>query len=477
MADEIKYGLSPKGFKRKRLPEIIDSLVQRTNDKLGISIQSGVNSIFGQLYGIIGYELADIWEQTENVYYAMYPNTAMGVSLTNAAKLTAITPIEAEQTEIICLCTGTDQTLITSNSQIQDRNNNIYTNNDDVYIDRNNASKVEITLDNVVVDTTYSLTINNQTHEYIAKQEDNISNILIALYSGFSFNDIDFELINNILTIFTTDREKTMKIGVSNLKIQSVSTPVNFYCNVYGAVNPELGTVDTINTAINGWDSVSNIKNIVGRNAETDTELRQRWSQSVYAKTSNMLEAIQANIYSRVDGIISCLVIENNTDTTNEDGLLPHSIKVIVEGGDEQEIAETIYKYSCRGIDFNGEIAKNVQDNAGVTHIIKFDRPTEVKIWLKIEITKNTEVEWGDNNVNEIKKLILEQASNITVGQDVILQKFIGILYNNIQGIAFIDITACSGETTGEYKPKNIPIKSTEKAIFDVSRIEVLIND
>ena len=67
MADEVKYGLSPEGFKRKRLPEIIDSLVQRTNDRLGISIQSGANSIFGQLYGIIGYELADIWEQTENV--------------------------------------------------------------------------------------------------------------------------------------------------------------------------------------------------------------------------------------------------------------------------------------------------------------------------------------------------------------------------------------------------------------------------
>ena len=152
MADEVKYGLSPEGFKRKRLPEIIDSLVQRTNDRLGISIQSGANSIFGQLYGIIGYELADIWEQTENVYYAMYPNTATGTSLTNAAALTAITPIEAEQTEVICLCTGTDQTLIPSNSQVQDRSNNTYTNNNDVYLDKNNASKVEITIDTREID-------------------------------------------------------------------------------------------------------------------------------------------------------------------------------------------------------------------------------------------------------------------------------------------------------------------------------------
>ena len=136
MADEVKYGLSPEGFKRKRLPEIIDSLVQRTSDRLGISIQSGANSIFGQLYGIIGYELADIWEQTENVYYAMYPNTAQGTSLTNSASLTAIQPITAEQSVILCNCKGTPGTIIPANSQIQQKNTNyIYTNgSDDVYI-------------------------------------------------------------------------------------------------------------------------------------------------------------------------------------------------------------------------------------------------------------------------------------------------------------------------------------------------------
>lgn len=477
MADEVKYGLSPEGFKRKRLPEIIDSLVQRTNDRLGISIQSGANSIFGQLYGIIGYELADIWEQAENVYYAMYPNTATGTSLTNAAALTAITPIEAEQTEVICMCTGTDQTLIPSNSQVQDRNNNTYTNNNDVYIDKNNASKVEITIDTITTGTTYSLTINGQTQDYIAKSEDDISAVLTTLYSGFSFNDINFDLTNNILTISATNEKKTMKISVNNLKIQSIATPVSFYCNTYGAINPEIGTVDTINTAINGWDSVSNIKNIVGRDAETDTELRQRWSQSVYARASNMIEAIQANVYRRVDGVTSCLVTENNTDTIDSDGLLPHSIKVIVEGGDEQEIAETIYQYSCRGIDFNGEIEKSVRDSAGVTHVIKFARPVAVKVWLKIEITKDAETEWGNNNINEIRELILEQTNNITVGQDVILQKFIGTLYNNIQGIAFISITACTGEVAGEYKQENIIIKPTEKASFDLSRIEVQIND
>lgn len=477
MADEIKYGLSPKGFKRKRLPEIIDSLVQRTNDKLGISIQSGVNSIFGQLYGIIGYELADIWEQTENVYYAMYPNTATGISLSNAAGLTAITPIEAEQTEIVCLCTGTDKTLINANSQIQDKNNNTYANKNDVYIDKDNASKVTLTINEVIVNTTYALTIDNRTQTYIAKEHDDISTILTALYVNFNLDYIDFELTNNILTISTKNEEDTIKISTTNIIVNSVSTPVNFYCDTYGAINPELGSVNTINTTINGWDSVSNIKNIVGRDAETDIELRQRWSTSVYARASNMLEAIQANVYRRVSGVTSCLVTENNTDTVDENGLLPHSIKIIVEGGDEQQIAETIYQYSCRGIDFNGSIQKMVRDSAGVTHIIKFSRPEEVKIWLKIKILKNNEEEWGNNNVNEIRNLILEQSNSITVGQDVILQKFIGTLYNNIQGIGFIDITACSGDIEGEYKQDNIVINPSQKAIFDTTRIEVNIGD
>ena len=141
MVTTVEYGLTKEGFKRKRLPEIIDSLNKRVADKLGIAIQTDSNSIFGQIHGIYAFELADLWELAENVYFAMYPHTATGISLSNAAALSAIRPIQAEQTIIICECTGLNNTRLPVNLQIQDENTNTYTIKEESKISSDNASK------------------------------------------------------------------------------------------------------------------------------------------------------------------------------------------------------------------------------------------------------------------------------------------------------------------------------------------------
>ena len=76
MADE--YGLSQQGFKQKRLTDIIQSMNSRIADQLGVQISTEANSVFGQLIGVFSYEIADLWEQTAQVYGAMYPHTASG---------------------------------------------------------------------------------------------------------------------------------------------------------------------------------------------------------------------------------------------------------------------------------------------------------------------------------------------------------------------------------------------------------------
>ena len=107
MAD---YGLTEKGFQPKRLTDIIAGVNSRIADKLGIQIETNANSVFGQLIGVFSYEIADLWEQAGLVYNAMYPHTASGVSLDNAAALAGIQPIAAEKTTVICTCYGTQGT-------------------------------------------------------------------------------------------------------------------------------------------------------------------------------------------------------------------------------------------------------------------------------------------------------------------------------------------------------------------------------
>lgn len=476
MVTTVEYGLAKEGFKRKRLPEIIDSLNKRVADKLGIAIQTDSNSIFGQIHGIYAFELADLWELAENVYFAMYPHTATGISLSNAAALSAIRPIQAEQTIIICECTGLNNTRLPVNLQIQDENTNTYTIKEESKISSDNASKIELTIDNVENDKTYFITIDGEQKSYTAKISDNVSNVLTNIYNQFSKENLNFNLSNDLLTISSNDKTKIFSIN-TNLIIKNVSSPIYFVSDIYGSINPTLGSVKNINTFITGWNSVSNIKNIVGRDAETDVELRQRWSSSVYSKASVMLEAIQANIYSNVAGVTACLAYENDSDTVDSENRPPHSIEIIVEGGSEDDIAKEIYNYKAPGINTFGDIEKTVLDNQGISHLIRFNRPKQVKIWLKITITKNTEQTWGENTPNEIKEIILQEASKINIGEDIILQKFIGAIYNNINAIAYIDIKATTGETPKEYNNNNIVISAHENATFDISQIEVIINE
>lgn len=473
-----QYGVTSEGFKRKRLAEIRSDILSRFADKTGLTIANGSNSVIGMLVDIHGYEFSDIWSGLEGCYNAMYPNSANGVSLTNAASLTAIRPISAEQTTVILTCYGTAGTTITEDAQIADSATSVtYTADEDTNISLSTVSDCEIIAPTIVAGTIYSLTIDSVTKSYTAIAGNTKTIVLTALASQFSFTDRTLSISNEVLSITMNNQSKTFTLAVSNLTVQKLGSPVNFTCDSYGAIEPIIGNLTTIVTSITGWDSVNNAVDAnVGRSNETDTELRQRWSQSVYKKASAMIEAIQANVYENVNGVTTCLVYENSSDTTDAEGRLPHSVEVIVMGGEDTEIAKEIWNYKAVGIDTNGSVSTVIQDSQGVDHTIKFNRPTEIKVWLNITVDKNTEETWSDNNATEIKELLLAYGNSLKVGQDVILQKMLGTIYSNTTGVGYVTITATTGETAGTYTTDNITITSRQLAVFDTARITVTVN-
>ncbi|WP_196595254.1 baseplate J/gp47 family protein [Pectinatus frisingensis] len=472
------YGVTSTGYVRKRLAEILEDMTSRFEDKLGVTVDRTSTSAIYQMFGVIAYELADAHTAMQDTYNAMYPQSASGVSLTNAAALVAIKPIAAEQTTLICTCTGDDGTEITSGSQVQDTNSRTYTNASDGYIQKSAASAITLTLSSVTVGTTYSITIDGTAKSYTAVSGDTASTVLTNIQSQFSFTDRTFTLTNSNLTISMTTRSSTMSVSASNLTISSVSSPITFTCDTYGDIDPGTGDITTIITAVTGWDSVLNeVDATTGRDDETDTELRQRWSQSVYKKASAMIEAIQANVYENVDGVTACAVYENTSDETDSDGRPPHSIEVVVEGGTDSEIASEIFTHKSAGIDTYGSVLESVQDTQGISHNISFNRPTTVKVWLKAVITKNSEDTWADDTLNTIKELLLTAGEDYLVGEDVILQRFLGNIYSNTTGVGYIALTAATGDTAGTYSSDNITITPRQVATFEASRIEVSLSE
>lgn len=475
---ETKYGLTSEGFKRKRLTDIVQSINSRLADSLGTTIQTSSNSVLGQLVGVFAFEIADLWEQQENAYNAMYPSTAQGASLSNAAGLAGLQLIPAENTTLVATCFGSELTEIPYNAQITD---GTYTYScTDVYaqILSSRASVVSLKLDGTVTEgTTYSITVDDETYTHTAVSGDTADSILIDLASQSTYTDRTFTVNNSVLMITMTDQRNTMNvINTANTVISSIGSPFNFRCETAGAITPAIGSVNQIVTSYAGWDSVeNNVPASTGRDAETDISLRERWAKSIYHRASGMTEAITAALYD-VDGVTFAQTYENDTNSTDGDGRPPHSIEAIVQGGALQDIAKTIWRVHAGGITTYGSITQTIYDSQDIPHEISFNRPTLVPIYLQITVTANPEKELSAAAISLIKSAIIAQIGGQSVGQDVILQSLYGTIYTATSGaVGYMQI---QGGTDGvTYSTDNIEINARSIATIDAANINVTINE
>lgn len=474
---EIKYGLSATGFKRKRLPEIMQAINSRISDSLGLKTQIQSNSVLGQIVGVFSYEIADLWEQAENGYNAMYPSTAHGVSLSNAAGLAGIQLIDAEYTTLVATCFGVNGTEIPYNAQITDGTNTYSCTDVYAQIDSARACVVGVKLAGAVAEgTSYSLTIDGITQTYTAVSGDSATNVLVNLSALFSFTDRTMTVNNEALLITMNDQAQTMNVVPGNtLVLSTIGSPFNFKADTVGALSPNTGSITQIVTSYAGWDSVeNNVSAVVGRDAETDIALRQRWGASVYDRASAMVEAIRAALI-QTDGVTFAIVYENDTDTTDDDGRPPHSIEAVVAGGNPQDIGATIWRTHAGGITTYGSQVVSINDSQGIPHIMRFNRPTEVPIHLQITVTANPEKELSGAAITLIQQAIVSQSAGLTVGQDVILQSFYGTVYTATSGaVGYMEIKGSTDGTT--WSTDNIVIDARHLATFDASNITVTIN-
>ncbi len=473
MAEE--YGLSSAGFKQKRLADIIQSMNSRIADQLGVQISTESNSVFGQLIGVFSYEIADLWEQTAQVYGAMYPHTASGVSLDNASALAGITPISAEKTTVVCTCYGTDGASVPYGAQISSASNSnivFQCTDSNAVISSTSACDVGVTLESVTA-ATYTVTIDGTPHTYTADGTETIAQVLTAI--GSTITEVNASVENDVLELTESNQENTFSVAISNdLVFATIGSPVTFECTTTGAITPAIGDLTDIITTYAGWDSVSNnVSANTGREAESDTALRQRWNNSLYTRSVGMTDSIASALLT-LNGVTSAYVYENDQDTTDADGRPPHSIEAVVDGGETDEIGLTIWQKKAAGIDTFGSQSVSVNDSQGFPHTINFNRPLVVPVYLDISVTEYPEEALPPNAQTMIVEAVLNYGNSLTVGNDVILQRFMGAIYSSVPGIGYITITASTDGVT--YSASNIQIDARHVASFDSTRIQVTIS-
>ena len=163
---------------------------------------------------------------------------------------------------------------------------------------------------------------------------------------------------------------------------------VNALCDTLGAVSANAGSINTIYNTLIGWDTVTNEQIATpGDNVETDEELRYRRNRSVSMNTNGTYDAL-IRALSAISDVDYADVRVNDTNQTDENGIPGHSICALVQGGDEDEIAEAIWKNKAPGVGTYGSTQKTYVDEKKNDNIISFTRPQQEIVSVTVTITK-----------------------------------------------------------------------------------------
>lgn len=207
----------------------------------------------------------------------------------------------------------------------------------------------------------------------------------------------------------TTDRALTLPSGYTveddlgqkwlTLSTFSASTGANtvtLFAENFGAVDADPVTVTEPVTVVIGVLSVSNpAAATVGIEEETDEELRIRRNRSLETPQSSSIGRLFTAL-SNLANVTDLAVYENDTDTTDSDGIPAHSLFVIVEGGATDDIVETMAKNKTGGKGMLGTVTGTWSETVirpdgsefVFIHEMTFDRPTVTSIEVRLNATR-----------------------------------------------------------------------------------------
>lgn len=252
----------------------------------------------------------------------------------------------------------------------------------------------------------------------------------------------------------------------------------------------EAGAIDALTTGPSGWTIVTTVGGwtsfettadaTVGQNIQSDEEFNEQ-RKLEQLDQGNDIAAIRASVLL-VTNVQTVKVFENRTLVTDALGIPGKAFEVLVQddgAADNDEIAQAIFDDRPPGAEVVGSIGPiSIADGSGGFVQIYFTRPSDVDIYVSVEVTlTGAEAPYPSNGDDLIEAAVLEWAeATHSSGDDVIPDAFIGTVYDAIATTgAMRNVTVkISTVSFGAATDAVIPIAARDVAKFDSARIQVV---
>lgn len=455
----MSFGLTNTGFTPKRITDITAELDVLFRAAFGAGIKTTPDTNFGKLIGVLADREASLWELTEAVYGAFYPNSASGVSLARIGEITNIAPNAATPSTVVLYVGGTDSTLIPAESLVatQDAGDQFETLADATIL---GSQKSVISLTRAGATVTANVTAHGLSAGQFFWHDDAVEVEYNGLHQVTNVVDPD----NYEYTIAGTPSSPATgtitMLPATAVDVQAVET---------GPVQALTGTLTEIVNAVPGWSRAENAVDATkGADAESDADFRQRRLDALAGLGAATVDAIRGAVLA-ITGVTTAKVFENTTSETDPvSGRPPHSFEVLALGGVDQDILDTIFAEKAAGIETFGTTSGTVTDSQGNDHTVRFSRPASVAIWIEIDLT----VDASFPGVQEVEDRVLAFGDALDIGEDVIVYPALIGSFDDVPGI--LNVAIRIGTAPSPTLDDNIPIGETELADFDSARTTVV---
>ena len=468
MLDE-KYGVTPTGFSRKRLDEIIDEIHDDLSEGFGFNTRANPKSFLNVLVTNFADKLAELWEVGEQKYNSQVPSSAEGVSLDRVGQLGGSFRKTPAPSIYTILCTGKNGTDIPEGTRIKTDTNPAV---ELINLERGAISlhrcvraeirtvgrygkgdKFSISVDGNKFDVTLSLDGANPIEEF--------EKVMTESYVSVKSEAVGQENVKTAVVLTFEESVPHTVLISSNLNASSVTSLVQFATVEYGDFTLPKDAITVITTGVQGLESVTNLEDYIkGRGLESDAEFRKSYVEKIFIRSRTMLESIKSAILANCNGVESVSGFENDTNEWDLNGCrrAPHSVEMVVIGGDPKEIAEQIFATKAAGINTShcdgivvGEnedyaIEQTVEDDYGNPVVVRFSRPVPIpfKVDITVDAARNETV--ALNTESLIKEIVMKNINALNPGDDLVPQQFLAELYKKVPGFLNYRFSLTGGE-------------------------------
>ena len=244
-----------------------------------------------------------------------------------------------------------------------------------------------------------------------------LQNIAITADKTVSLQGLDNDYNNENASAYTVaDNNGNNWYLVDSATIYSGTTSLEFRAQTKGYIIPTIGTITNQVTIVDGITNVINSvgPTSIGYEQESDADFRIRRQSSVAANGKNNEDSMLAQILE-IDGVVAANYHINRGNTTDSTSTPAHTLWVVVEGGANYDIANTIYA-NLGGSGTRGSVTVPITTSGLQQISIKFDRETIVPLYIRFDIKPITSL--GEINQDDIKEYIAENLT-YNIGEDV----------------------------------------------------------